>query len=134
MVFGGSLEYYFLQQRNGDSEILAKRLVVLASALVFALTVAGCSASEKVDPSQATIDCGIMVRLLGGEVRPSPENLDKLEIVVSGLATTSYRPIRNVANLLLPSFSGSDTSQPSKKDLDKAIEEFKSFCMDYTVD
>lgn len=113
---------------------MAKRLVVLASALGLALTMAGCSTAEKVDPAQATTDCGIMVKLVSGAVTPTPENLEQLETVVSGLATTSYGPIRNVAEILLPSFTGSDATQVSKKDSEKSIEELKTFCMDYTVD
>ena len=94
----------------------------------------GCDNSEKIDPKQATIDCGIMVRLITGEVTPSVENLDDMETVISGLATTSYGPIRNVAKSLLPSFPGSNIPPMSADESEAAFDEFKSFCLDYTVD
>ncbi|MHA7209567.1 hypothetical protein [Arthrobacter sp. MDT1-65] len=94
-------------------------------------TVSSASSQGDVDENTAIAQCGILGGLLNGDEPITVDNYDEVQETLQALAADGVGAVKPTAQHILDEIGGEEFSEAEGTE---TIEEFKDFCMDYTVD
>ena len=111
---------------------------ILIATLVVCLGLTACSGNktsageldESIDKNQATAQCGILGGLFSGDVSITVDNVEEVTDTLELLAEDGVGEVKHTAAYMLATINGEHTSM----DDEEAMERFKKFCLNYTVD
>ncbi|MHA7191091.1 hypothetical protein ACX80N_12455 [Arthrobacter sp. MDT2-16] len=84
-----------------------------------------------IDKNTATAHCGLLGGLLTGDMPITAENYEEVQETLATLAEDGVGAVKPTAQHLIKQIDGEEFS---KAEDERVIEDFKDFCMDYTVD
>lgn len=110
-----------------------KKYVGLAGLLIAALSLTSCAGGPdaNIDPAEATAQCGILGKIIGGDVHITASNYEEVTDILETLADEGLGAVKPTAAFIVAGINGEEQSE---KDSAKAIDSFKDFCLNYTVD
>lgn len=115
---------------------MIKHAAFVSASAALLILLSGCAsippAAESAESRNKTIaSCGIMGKLLNGEVQINASTVGEVEKTLKTLAEDGPGEVKTTARFVLDGMEGRDHSNTES---DKQIEKFKSYCMNYTVD
>ena len=110
-----------------------KKYICMTAVLIAALSLTSCGGGPdpSIDPTEATAQCGTLVRIIGGDVPITASNYEEVTEVLETLADEGVGEIKPTAAFIV---AGLDGEEQSDKDSEKVIDSFKDFCLNYTSD
>lgn len=79
----------------------------------------------------AIASCGVMVRLLNGDIPIDASSYSEVTDTLTTFADKAPGEVKTTARFVLDDMNGKDFTE---KESAKQIEKLKDYCMDYTVD
>lgn len=110
-----------------------KKYIGMTALLITALSLTSCAGGPdpSIDPAEATAQCGTLGRIIGGDVPITASNYEEVTDILETLADEGVGEVKSTAAFIV---AGLDGEEQSDKDSEKAIDSFKDFCLNYTVD
>lgn len=116
------------------------RFAAASAALLLALTGCASSGSASAPPSSESGDnrnkaiagCGVVGRLLNGDMPVNADTYADVEKTLRTLASSGPGEVKTTAQFILDDIDGKHDASDAENEAQ--VEKFKNYCMNYTVD
>jgi hypothetical protein len=119
---------------------LNTRFAAASAALLLALTGCASSGSASAPPSSESADdrnkaiagCGVVGKLLNGDIPVNADTYADVEKTLRTLASSGPGEVKTTAQFILDDIDGKHDASDAENEAQ--VEKFKNYCMNYTVD